>query len=273
MKKGNPWIYTLSVTVIAFILVIPLLNTLWTSLKTTADINTFPPKFLFSPTWEHYRNVLYAAGYDFPNYFRNSILLSVFTSLFVVLIALPSAYSMVRMNFGQRKLLPFSMSLRLFPPIVFAIPYYLMFQYLGLLDTITGLVLINIFLNIPLGLILMVGFLQELPYEIEESAKIDGCSVYQILWRIVLPLMAPGIASVAILTFIFSWNDYLFAVIISLNISTPVTLGSTMFITSWGIKWGDISAATILSILPPLLFTFFAQRYLVSGLSMGAVKG
>jgi multiple sugar transport system permease protein len=273
MKTKNAWLFTLGAGIIALVLIVPLLNTLWTSLKTTADINSFPPKFLFAPTWEHYQNVLYAAGYDFPNYFKNSILLSVLTSLFVVLIALPSAYSMVRMNFGSRKLLSFSMALRLFPPIVFAIPYYLMFQYLGLLDTIPGLVLINVFLNIPLGLILMVGFLQELPYEIEESAKIDGCNIYQILWKIVLPLMAPGIASVAILTFIFSWNDYLFAVIITLNKATPVTLGSTMFVTSWGIKWGDISAATVLSILPPLLFTFFAQRYLVSGLSMGAVKG
>lgn len=273
MQKRTPWLVTVYVLIIAVFLVIPLLNTLLTSFKTTADINSFPPKFVFQPTWEHYRNVLYAAGYNFPAYFKNSILLSIFTSLFVVLIGLPSAYSIVRLRFGSNKLMSLSMALRLFPPIVFAIPYYLMFQQLGLLDTITGLVMINIYLNLPLGLILLVGFLQDLPYEIEESARIDGCNVYQILGRIILPLMAPGIASVAILAFIFSWNDYLFAVIISLNKATPVTLGSTMFITSWGIKWGDISAATVLSVLPPLLFTFFAQRYLVSGLSMGAVKG
>lgn len=273
MKKRASWGYTAAASVVAFILVLPLLNTLWTSLKTTADINSFPPKFIFTPTREHYENVLYAAGYNFPKFFQNSILLSLFTSLFVVLLALPAAYSAVRLHFGRRKMLMFSMALRLFPPIIFAIPYYLMFQYTGLLDTVTALVLINVFLNIPLGLILMIGFLQELPYEIEESAKIDGCNVYQILWKIVLPLMAPGIATVAILSFIFSWNDYLFAVIVSLNRSTPVTLGATMFITSWGIKWGDISAATILSILPPLVFTFFAQKFLVSGLSMGAVKG
>lgn len=273
MKARKPWLTTIAVSVIAVFLLLPLLNTLMTSLKTTGDINSFPPKFTFAPTLEHYRNVMFAAGYDFTGYFRNSILLSVFTSLFVILISLPSAYSVIRLGFSSGRLLTLSMALRLFPPIVFAIPYYLMFQYLGLLDTVAGLILINVFLNIPLGLILMVGFLQELPYEIEESAKIDGCNVYQILWKIILPLMAPGIASVAILAFIFSWNDYLFAVIISLNKATPVTLGSTMFITSWGIKWGDISAATVLSILPPLLFTFFAQRYLVSGLSMGAVKG
>jgi multiple sugar transport system permease protein len=273
VKKKKPWVVVICVVLVAIVLNIPLLNTFFTSFKSNTDISSFPPKFFFAPIWDHYKNLLFAAGYNFPSYFKNSILLAVFTCLFVVIITVPSAYSIVRLNFSSKKLLSFSMALRLFPPIVFAIPYYMMFQYMGMLDTVLGLILINTFLNIPLGLLLMVGFLQDIPKEIEESAKIDGCSIYQILWKIIIPLLAPGIASVAILSYIFSWNDYLFAVIISLNHSTPVTLGSTMFITSWGIKWGDISAATVLSILPPLGFTFFAQKYLVSGLSMGAVKG
>lgn len=273
VKKFTSWKFTISVGLIAFILNIPLLNTLFTSFKTEGDISSTPPKLLFSPTLEHFENVLYAAGYDFPKFFLNSIVLALLTSLFVILITLPSAYAIVRLNFGSNKLMPLATGLRLFPPIIFAIPYYLMFQYLGLLDTIIGLVFINVFLNLPLGLLLMTGFLQDLPKEIEESAVIDGCSIYQILYKIIFPLMGPGIASVGILTFIFSWNDYLFAAIIALKDATPVTLGATMFITSWGIKWGDVSAATILSVLPPLLFTFVAQRYLVKGLSAGSVKG
>lgn len=270
---NRKWLLTFVVFLIGFILNVPLLNTLLTSFKTDAVISSFPPKIVFPPTLEHFDNVLFASGYNFPQYFVNSILLATLTSLFVVFATLPAAYAMIRLNFGSKKLLPFTTSLRLFPPIIFAVPYYLMFQYMGLLDTVTALVLINTFLNLPLGLLLMIGFLQDIPIEIEEAARIDGCNVYHVLFKIVLPLMGPGIAAVAILTFIFSWNDYLFAVIISLNEATPVTLGSTMFITSWGIKWGDISAATVLSVLPPLLFTFLAQRYLVSGLSMGAVKG
>ncbi|WP_413306643.1 carbohydrate ABC transporter permease [Bacillus sp. 1P10SD] len=273
MKSTKGWRITITVIFIAFILNIPLINTIFTSLKTEGDISAQPPKFWFTPTFEHFQNVLYAAGYDFPQFFLNSIFLAVSTSLLVILICLPSAYAIVRLGFGRKHLMPFATGLRLFPPIIFAIPYYMMFQYLGLLDTVTGLVLINIFLNLPLGLLLMIGFLREVPREIEESAVIDGCNVFQILLKIIIPLMGPGIASVGILTFIFSWNDYLFAVIIALKNATPVTLGSTMFITSWGIKWGDISAATLLSILPPLLFTFFAQRYLVKGLSAGSLKG
>ncbi|WP_312470336.1 carbohydrate ABC transporter permease [Neobacillus sp.] len=273
MKTKKSWNITAAVVVIAFILNIPLINTVFTSLKTEGDISAQPPKFWFTPTFEHFQNVLYAAGYDFPKFFLNSITLALSTSLLVIAISLPSAYAIVRLGFGKKQLMPFATGLRLFPPIIFAIPYYMMFQYLGLLDTVAGLVLINIFLNIPLGLLLMIGFLRDLPKDIEESAVIDGCNVFQVLFKIILPLMGPGIASVGILTFIFSWNDYLFAVIVALKNATPVTLGATMFITSWGIKWGDISAATLLSILPPLLFTFFAQRYLVKGLSAGSVKG
>ncbi|WP_409300262.1 carbohydrate ABC transporter permease [Peribacillus sp. SCS-155] len=273
MKRKKGWTVTGIVLVIALFLNIPLLNTILTSLKTEGDISSSPPKFVFSPTMEHFENVLYAAGYNFPKFLLNSILLSVSTSILVILITLPSAYSIVRLGFGTKRLMPLATGIRLFPPIIFAIPYYMMFQAVGLLDTVTGLVLINIFLNIPLALLIMIGFLQEIPKEIEESAVMDGASVFQILWRIIMPLMGPGVASVGILTFIFSWNDYLFAVIIALSEATPVTLGATMFITSWGIKWGDISAATVLSILPPLLFTFFAQKYLVKGLSAGSVKG
>lgn len=271
MKKK--WNITIVVFLVALFFNIPILNTLFTSLKSNADISMFPKKFFSPLTLEHFTNVLFGAGYDFPSYFSNSIYLSVFTSLLVIIITLPAAYVIIRLKFGSKKFLPFTAGLKLFPPIIFAIPYYLMFQYMGLLDTVFGLILINTFLNVPLGILLMVGFLQDIPEEIEEAAKIDGCSIYAILFKIIIPLMKPGIASVGILTFIFTWNDYLFAVIMSLNNATPVTLGATMFITSYGIKWGDVSAATILSVLPPLLFTFVAQKYLVSGLSMGAVKG
>lgn len=271
--RSKGWGVAFLVIAIAIVINFPVLSALSTSLKVDRDISSFPPKVLFRPTLEHYANVLYAAGYDFPRFFLNSTALSLFTSLLVILITLPAAYAMVRLGFGRKRLLPFTTGLRLFPAIVFAIPYYLMFQALGLLDTVAGLVLINTFLNLPLGLLLMVGFLQDVPAEIEEAAKVDGCSVYQVLWRIVLPLMGPALASVAILTFIFSWNDYLFAVIITSSEARTVTVGAANFVTSYGIKWGDVSAATVLSVLPPLLFALLAQRYLVQGLSMGAVKG
>lgn len=271
-KWSLGWIVFL-VAAVALVLNFPLLNALLTSFKTTGDISAYPPKFLFEPTLQHFSNVLYAAGYDFPRFFLNSTILATCTSFLVIALSFPSAYAMLRLGFGVKWLLPATAGLRLLPPIIFAIPYYLMFQFLGLLDTITGLVLINTYLNLPLGLLLMIGFLRDVPVDIEEAARVDGCSIYQVLWRITLPLIGPGIAAVGILTFIFTWNDYLFALIISLSEARPVTVGAANFVTSYGVKWGDISAATILSVLPPMLFALLAQRYLVQGLSAGAVKG
>lgn len=267
------WFITCSIIFIAFIINIPFINAVWTSFKSDGDITTFPPEFIFKPVFDHFTEILFGVRYDFPAFFLNSMILSISTSIIVILITLPSAYSIVRLKFGSRKLLGFTAGLRLFPPIVFAIPYFILFQFVGLVDTLAGLVLMNTFLNIPLGLLLLVGFLKDIPAEIEDSAKMDGCSVYMILWKIIVPLMRPGILSVGILTFIFTWNDYLFALIVSLDSSTPVTLGATMFITSYGIEWGNVAAVTVLSVMPPLLFVLIAQKYLVSGLSMGAVKG
>src|SRR5690625_2264660 len=212
MKRLNKWFITLIILIIGLLINIPLVSTLMTSLKKDADISAFPPKILFSPTLEHFHNVLYAAGYDFPQFFLTSILLAAGTSLVVIIITLPAAYSILRLKFGSDKLLGFTVGLRLFPPIIFAIPYYLMFHVIGLLDTITALILINTFLNVPLGLLLMIGFLRDIPVEIEESAKMDGCSSYKILINIIAPIMEPGIAAVAILTFIFSWIVSLFIV-------------------------------------------------------------
>lgn len=119
----------------------------------------------------------------------------------------------------------------------------------------------------------LCGALRDLPYEIEEAAFVDGGGTYRTLRSIIFPLLAPAVVAVAVLVFLFSWSDYLFAVILSSSNATPVTVGAANFVTSTGIRWGDISAATFLSVLPPLCFAVFAQRHLVSGLSAGAVKG
>lgn len=255
------------------ILCLPLLLAILTSLKPEQAIATFPPQWIFTPTIEHYQNVFYGSGYPFNLFFFNSFVISLGASLVAVLLCVPAAYAIVRMKVGVKRFFPFIVSLRLLPPIVFAIPYYMMFQFLNLLDTRTGIIWVGVIMNIPLTLMLLVGFVQELPKEIEEAAMIDGCSTYGILGRIVFPLIAPGAAAAAILTFIFTWNEFLFVRILSNVKATTVTVGSTLFIQAYGIRWGDVAAAIVLSVVLPLVFTLFVQRYLVKGLSMGAVKG
>ena len=265
------WALWIVLAVIIIVIDSPLLNAVLTSIKTSGDINSFPPKWIFGPTLIHYHH-LFDGQYPFLSYFMNSIIISVGASILVVLVTFPGAYAMVRLGAGKR-LLGSIVSLRLLPPIIFAIPFYVLFQNIGLLDTKIGLILINALFNLPLSILLFISFIQELPYELEEAGYVDGCTTYGLLWRIVFPLIAPGAASVMILTFVFTWNEFLFALILTAQNAIPITVGATMFITSWGIKWGDISAAIVLSVLPPLLFTIVLQKYLVKSMAMGGLKG
>lgn len=257
---------------VVFIFLLPIINTVITSLKPNLVINTLPPQWVFQPTAEHYANVIYAAGYPFPRYFLNSTLISLGTSLLVILINLPAAYGIVRHGVGGNTLFAFVVSLRLLPPVVFIVPMFIVFQTLGMLDSLRGLILINTLVNTPLALLLFVGFIQDLPREVEESAMIDGASGYQILRYVVVPMLLPGLSVVLVMTFLWTWNEYLYSLVLTFNQATTVTVGSALFVTAWGVRWGDIAAAITLSLIPTLIFTFFVQRYLVAGLTFGAIK-
>jgi len=272
-SQRKRWIFTGIVGVLAIFVNIPLFNAILVSFKPDGDIGKNPLGLPTNPTLDHYANVLYASGYDFPRFFANSAMIAVGTVLLVLCIAVPATYAIVRLRFGGRWILDSASALRLLPAIFFVVPFFILFTNMGLQDSILGLVIANTFLNLPLGIILLAAGLRDIPIEIEEAASVDGASVYRTLFSLVLPMLAPTVVAVAVLVFIFSWNDYLFALVLSTSNATPVTLGAANFVTSTGIRWGDISAASFLSTLPPLIFAVFAQRYLVSGLSAGAVKG
>jgi multiple sugar transport system permease protein len=267
------WLFTAVIGVIAIVINIPLLNSILVSFKPDGEIAKNPLGLPSSPTLDHYANVLYASGYDFPKFFANSAMIAIGTVILVLVIAIPGTYAIVRLRFGGRWIIDGASGLRLLPAIFFVVPFFILFSNMGLEDSIPGLIIANTFLNLPLAIILLAAGLRDIPQEMEEAAAIDGASVLKTLTSVVLPMLAPTIVAVSVLVFIFSWNDYLFALVLSTSNATPVTLGAANFITSTGIRWGDISAASFLSTLPPLLFAVFAQKYLVSGLSAGAVKG
>jgi multiple sugar transport system permease protein len=272
-RRRRTYLITTTAVVVVLIVNVPLLNALWTALKTNGEIQSRPPAFFFLPTLDHFKAATYSSGYDFPHFFLNSLLLSVGAAGLVLLISVPAGYAIVRLGLGRRKLIMVTTAVMLVPPITFALPFYMMFNHAGLIDTVPALIFADTFVNLPLGLLLVAGFLRDLPLEIEEAALVDGCSHFAVVRRVVLPLMGPAIAAVGILTLVFSWDDFLFAVILSASSATPVTVGAANFITSYGVEWGDISAATVMSVVPPLIVGFAAQRYLVRGLTMGAVKG
>lgn len=271
--RSRTWIFTVVVGVIAILVNVPLLNAILVSFKPDGEIARNPLSLPAAPTLDHYANVLYASGYDFPRFFLNSALIALGTVALVLVISVPATYAIIRLGFGGRWIISSASGLRLLPAIFFIVPFFILFSTLGLQDTIPGLIVANTFLNLPLAIILLAAGLRDIPKEIEEAASVDGAGVLRTLLGIVLPILGPTMVAVSVLVFIFSWNDYLFALVLSTSNATPVTLGAANFITSTGIRWGDISAASFLSTLPPLLFAIFAQRYLVSGLSAGAVKG
>ncbi|MEP0324907.1 carbohydrate ABC transporter permease [Bauldia litoralis] len=259
--------------VIAFILNLPILATIMTSFKTTGDINTSPPVWIFTPTLSNYEEVLFAGNTNLPEYIFNSIAIAGGGTILAMLLTFPAAYAMVRYDIGKSWLLPLVTNVRALPLIIYAIPIYLMFQMVGLLDTRTGMALIACVINIPVALVLFVGFLQEIPEEMDAAAKIDGAGKWGILWHIILPLSRPILFAVLVLSFVYSWNEFLFGLILTTKNAVPVTVGATFFVTSYGVKWGATAAAMTLGIVPPMILGLFAYPYIGKSMLAGALKG
>lgn len=259
--------------VVAFVLNVPILVTVLTSFKTTAQINTNPPVWFFAPTLENYREVLITGNTDFPHFILNSIIIASGGTLLAILLAFPAAYAIVRQDVGRTWLLPVITNIRALPLIIYTIPIYLMFQFVGLLDTRTGLILISALVNVPVVLVLFVGAIQDLPQELDSAARIDGASTWGVIRHVVLPLSRPILFAVAILSFIASWNEFVFGLILTTKNAVPVTVGATFFVTSYGVKWGATAAAMTLGVIPPLILGLFAYPYIGRSMLGGAVKG
>ncbi len=209
---------------------------------------------------------------DFVALLINSTLIALGGTLFAILLSLPAAYAMVRLRVG-RSVLPIITNIRAVPLIILAIPFFLMYQFLGLLDTRLGMALVATIINLPLAIIVFVGFVQDIPSELDEAARAEGATTLQVVRYIILPLSRPVVTAVAILSFVYAWNEFLFGLILTTRDAMPVTVGSTFFITSYGVLWGATAAAMILSILPPLLLGLFSYRWLGRALLSGALKG
>jgi multiple sugar transport system permease protein len=260
----------------AFALNFPLIATLIASFKSEGEISENPSLMIEAPTLENFRRVFAIADrFDITHYLANSVIAASMGSFFAIALSFPAAYAIVRFKVGQRWLLPGVTNLRAIPLIIFSIPIYLIYQRLSLLDTRFGLSLILCLVNLPLVLVLIANAVRELPMEIEEAALVDGAGTLSVLWRIVLPLTAPTIASSLILAFIYAWNEFLFGLMLTTQSAVPITVGASFFFAAsgGGVQWGTAAAVMILSILPPLVLSLLAYRYIGRSLTAGAVKG
>lgn len=223
--------------------------------------------------WESYRSLLQLT--DYPSQFINSLIVASVTVAITVLCSIFIAYSVTRLRFrGKTAIVAAMLFGYMFPPLMLAIPLFSLFSKFGLTDSLIALAGAHLGIALPLGVWLLWGFFKNMPFELEEAAMVDGCSRMQAFLRVVLPLSLPGILTVAIFSFLLSWGDYIFGLVLIMsdeNKTLPVALASML--GSNDLRWGDIMAGATLIALPLLvLFTFF-YRYFVGGLASGALKG
>ena len=243
-----------------------------TSIKPDQLVSVVPPVWLFPPTLANYGTLL--SSPDFQRYLVNTLIVATATSALASVIGFLSAYSFTRFRYRGSTFLPlFYLVVRMVPRITLVLPFYVILTQLHLLNTRLALIVSYTAFALPFGIWMMIGFLQELPLDLEEAAAVDGANRWQILTKVVVPLVAPGLATTAIFAFLLGWNEFLFSLILAGPDSRTLPVLIASFETDRGILWGQFSAAAISIILPVLVVALVLQRHIVRGLTMGAVKG
>jgi multiple sugar transport system permease protein len=258
------------VLLLVLLILFPFLWLLQMSFKPDADIFAFPPKLVFAPTLEHY---IALWDTEFRDSFWNSAVVSVGSTVISLVIGVPGAYALSRTRTAEGALSLLILASRMAPPIAFTIPYFLVYRHVELLDTRLGLVLIYLTFNLSLVIWLMRSFFDATPRSLEEAAWIDGAGLWQAFHKIVLPLSGPGLAATAILCFLYSWNDFFFALILTRTEAMTAPVAVVNFMNYEGWEWGKIAAGGTMVMLPVLFFSILVRKFLVHGLTAGALKG
>lgn len=252
---------------------VPYVYLVSTALKPAADVQQIPPAFFPDRvSLENFRTVLGTAG--LPQAFLNSIMVAILTTVLSLLIAVPAAYvaTLYRRRITVLFLL-FALVTRMVPAVSLGVPLFQILKLLGLLDTTLGLVLAHTSTAGPLALLLMAAFFEGVPRELEEAARMDGCTRFGAFIHIILPVMRGGLAITALFSFIASWNEFLFALLLTSQNSKTIPIVIAEFNSVYGLSWGPMTAAAVLYSLPVILVTLLLQRQIVGGLTFGAVKG
>ena len=263
--------YTLVAGVWALVVVLPVIWMALMMFKPEAIMFARPPVWLFQPTLDHFDYVL---AHGFVWNLVASLVIALASTVLVVVVGTPAAYAFARFPIRRRDdLLLFVLATRMAPPIALAIPFYLIYARVGLLDTYVGLVVAYLTFNLSFYIWVLWSFCRELPVELEEAARADGYPRAQVLMRVVLPLLRPGIIATSVLCFIFAWNEFLYAFLLGGKTMETLPVAVPKLITSQGVKWGELSVVGIVALVPVLVAVFLLQRHIVRGLTMGAVKG
>ncbi|MDB5370072.1 MAG: Carbohydrate transporter rane protein 2, family [Roseomonas sp.] len=268
-KQGSKLALTFLWAAIAWVYLFPYTWMILTGIRQPVD--TLSMRFLFVPTLDGFRAIFRDIG--FQNYLLNSAIVSVFSTLVVIAVASPAAYALTQLRMRGQVFLASILVARMVPGIAILIPVYLAASSAGLLDTRATLILIYTAFNLPFAIWLLRGFFAEVPAEVREAAIIDGCTEFQVFWRMMLPLLSGGLVATGVFVFIAAWNEFLFALALTQSHAATAPLSIIGFRNEYGVQWGAIGAAALMISTPVVVFAVVMQRYLVRGLTMGSVKG
>lgn len=254
------------------------------SFKEEADITAYPPRFVFKPTLSNYianftgkerasSGVFYQTKPKLPLYLKNTLILTAGSLVLTTLVGVPAAYSLAKLKVrGKRHFSFLFLSFRFLPELAVILPVYVMFNRLNLVDTYHGLIWVYQLITLPLFVLIMRSFFQDIPQDIIEAAYVDGATPLKTLLRVVLPLCGPGIAAAGILCFIFAWNAFQFALILGAGKTQPITIGLLTYISFQEIQRGRMAAAATVGIIPSIVFAVISHKFIVRGLMLGAIK-
>ena len=261
-------IFIILITLISFI---PFLWLILTSFKFRTDILSPVLKLFFSPTLSNYTKA-FVEG-EFSTYFLNSLTIATGNVILCLFIGLPAAYAFSRFKvFGEKHIFFYVLSTRMAPAIALVLPLYMFFKQIGILGTSVAVIIAHATFNLALVIYLMKNFFNDIPKEIDEAALVDGASEFDIFLKIILPNAKSGIIVVAIITFLFSWNEFLFTLLIGGSNTTTLTAAFPGLVTPLGTYWGQLAAVSVVVSLPVIISVWYLQKHLVRGLTFGAIK-
>lgn len=284
-KKKN-WISSLGINlglagIFSFFL-FPIFWMVGMSFKTIEDILAWPPKFIFSPTLANYKAILTSQmevvgvgqiDIDFMAGFWHSFIISTGAVIVSVILGVPAAYALSRYKFKGRNDMAFTfLSFRFGPEMMVIIPIFFIFLRMGLNDSFLGLVWVYQLITMPMIIWIVRSYIDDVPVNFEDACVVDGFPKWRAVIRILLPIIRPGIAASALLAFIYAWNNFIFSMVLGSSRTNTVIMEAMKFISAEALRYGTMSAGIVISFLPILLFSIFAQRYFVRGMSMGAIK-
>ncbi|BCB80847.1 carbohydrate ABC transporter permease [Phytohabitans flavus] len=274
MKTNRGWTVASYAIVAAFLVgvLVPIAAVVLNSFKQPNDIFSSTLKLAFSPTLDNYSKVL--GQLQFQDFLVNSTVVAAGSTVLSIVVGVPAAYALARLPLRGRELWAGAILFtRMVPAVALVVPMYVIFQRLELLGSYTALIAAHTTFNLPIVVWMMRSFFEELPPDLEEAALVDGANRLGAFIRVAVPLTAPGLAATSVLCLLFSWNEFLFALVLSGRGTQTVPIGVASFIGTVSVDWGGSSAAAVLAMLPVFVLGLAAQRFLVRGLTFGAVKG